>query len=54
MEEENDAQRHVWISEEKKIISFTPEEGYVERVLATQEEFATFILAHGSAGYRFQ
>lgn len=45
---------HVWISDEEKIISFHQEDGYREKVLNTQEDFITFLLAHGSSGYRFQ
>jgi len=33
----------VWISDEEKIISFHPEDGYREKLLNTQEDFITFL-----------
>ncbi len=53
-DEQNQTVHHVWISDEEKIISFHQEDGYREKVLNTQEDFITFLLAHGSSGYRFQ
>ena len=55
MSDEQDQVIHrVWISDEEKIISFHQEDGYREKVLNTQDDFITFLLAHGSSGYRFQ
>ena len=53
-DEEKSTQRHVWINEEEKIVSFHPEEGYIEKVLPTGDDFVSFILIHGGSGYRFQ
>lgn len=53
-DEQNQTEHRVWISDEEKIISFHQEDGYREKVLSTQEDFISFLLAHGSSGYRFQ
>lgn len=53
-DEQNQTVRRVWISDEEKIISFHQEDGYREKVLSTQEDFISFLLTHGSSGYRFQ
>ena len=53
-DEQNQTEHRVWISDEEKIISFHPEDGYREKLLNTQEDFITFLLSHGSSGYRFQ
>lgn len=53
-DEQNQFPRRVWISDEDKIVSFHPEEGYSEKLLSTQEDFVSFILIYGSSGYRFQ
>ena len=53
-DEQNQTVHNVWISDEEKIISFHQEDGCREKVLNTQEDFITFLLAHGSSGYRFQ
>ena len=53
-DEQNQTVHCVWISDEEKIISFHQEEGYREKVLSTQEDFISFLLSHGSFGYRFQ
>lgn len=50
----NQTQRRAWISDEDKIISFHPIDGYVEKVLDTQDDFISFLIIHGSSGYRFQ
>ena len=52
--EQDQVIHRVWISDEEKIISFHQEDGYREKVLNTQEDFITFLLAHSSSGYRFQ
>ena len=52
-DEQNQTVHHVWISDEEKIISFHQEDGYRENLLSTQEDFISFLLAHGSSGYRF-
>ena len=53
-DEQNQTAHHVWISDEEKIISFHQEDGYREKVLNTQQDFISFLLTHGSSGYRFQ
>ena len=53
-DEQNQTVHHVWISDEEKIVSFHQDDGYIEKLLSTQEEFVTFLLAHGNSGYRFQ
>lgn len=53
-EEQNQTRRRVWISDEDKIISFHPIDGYVEKALDTQDDFISFLMIHGSSGYRFQ
>lgn len=53
-DEQNQNVHRVWISDEEKIISFHQEDGYREKLLSTQEDFISFLLAHGSSGYRFQ
>lgn len=53
-DEQNQTVHRVWISDEEKIISFHQEDGYHEKLLSTQEDFISFLLAHGSSGYRFQ
>ena len=53
-DEQNQIVHRVWISDEEKIISFHQEDGYREKLLSNQEDFISFLLAHGSSGYRFQ
>ena len=53
-DEQNQTIHRVWISDEEKIISFHQEDGYREKLLSTQEDFISFLLVHGSSGYRFQ
>ncbi len=53
-DKEKSTQRHVWIDEEEKIVSFHPEEGYIEKALPTGDDFVSFILTYGGSGYRFQ
>ena len=53
-DEQSQTLRRVWINDEEKIVSFHQEDGYREKVVNTQEDFITFLLAHGSSGYRFQ
>lgn len=53
-DEQNQTVRRVWINDEEKIISFHREDGYREQVLSTQEDYISFLFAHGSSGYRFK
>ena len=53
-ETQNQYPRRVWINDEEKIISFHPEDGYVEKLLQTEQDYVLFIISHGGNGYKFQ